>query len=87
MPLIAASDVTGSLATELERELLSMDKEEQTLIKEIKTAARNGNVKGAKMLARSLVRLRGQRTKVLASASQLRSVRTTIGVGPSPAPA
>ena len=32
------------------------------------------------MLAKSLVRLRGQRTKVLASSAQLRGVRASIGV-------
>ena len=68
-------------APDLERELLSIDREEKKLIVEIKAAARNGNEKGAKLLARSLVRLRGQRTKVLASAAQLRGVRATIGVG------
>lgn len=69
------------LAAELERDLLSMDKEEVKLVAEIRAAAKHGNVKGAKILARAVVRLRGQRTKVLASAAQLRSVRTTIGVG------
>ena len=67
-------------APDLERELLSIDREEKKLIVEIKAAARNGNEKGAKLLARSLVRLRGQQTKVLASAAQLRGVRAAIGV-------
>ncbi len=66
--------------TDLERELLSIDREEKKLIKEIKDAARTGNEKGARLLAKSLVRLRGQRTKVLASSAQLRGVRASIGV-------
>ena len=41
---------------------------------------RQGNDKGARVLAKSLVRLRGQRTKVLASSAQLRGVRASIGV-------
>lgn len=63
----------------MERELLSIDREEKKLIKEIKDAARTGNEKGARLLAKSLVRLRGQRTKVLASSAQLRGVRASIG--------
>ena len=43
-------------------------------------ASRHGNEKGARVLAKSLVRLRGQRTKVLASSAQLRGVRASIGV-------
>ncbi len=66
--------------TDLDRELLGIDREEKKLIKEIKEAARNGNEKGARVLAKSLVRLRGQRTKVLASSAQLRGVRASIGV-------
>ena len=46
-------------------------------------ACRNGNEKGARLLAKSLVRLRGQRTKVLASSAQLRGVRASIGVSTS----
>ena len=71
-------------APDLERELLTIDREEKKLVVEIKAAARNGNEKGAKLLAKSLVRLRGQRTKVLASAAQLRGVRVSIGVRPPP---
>ncbi len=40
---------------------------------------RQGNDKGARVLAKSLVRLRGQRTKVLASSAQIRGVRASIG--------
>lgn len=65
---------------DLERELLSIDREEKKLIIEIKNAAKNGNDKGARVLAQSLVRLRGQRTKLLASSAQLRGVRASIGV-------
>ena len=68
------------LVPDLERELLAIDREEKKLVVEIKAAARAGNEKGAKLLAKSLVRLRGQRTKVLASAAQLRGVRASIGV-------
>lgn len=66
--------------TDLDRELLGIDREEKKLIKEIKEAARNGNEKGARVLAKSLVRLRGQRTKVLASSAQLRGIRASVGV-------
>ncbi len=47
---------------------------------EMSWARRHGNEKGARVLAKSLVRLRGQRTKVLASSAQLRGVRASIGV-------
>jgi division protein CdvB (Snf7/Vps24/ESCRT-III family) len=67
-------------AVDLERELLAIDRDEKKLIKEIKDAARHGNEKGARVLAQSLVRLRGQRSKLMASSAQLRGVRTTIGV-------
>lgn len=43
-------------------------------------ACRHGNENGARVLAKSLVRLRGQRTKVMASSAQLRGVRASIGV-------
>ncbi|KAK9918465.1 hypothetical protein WJX75_004255 [Coccomyxa subellipsoidea] len=71
-------EITGGVR-DLDRELLGIDREEKKLIKEIKEAARNGNEKGARALAKSLVRLRGQRTKVLASSAQLRGVRASIG--------
>lgn len=70
----------SACCADLERELLSIDREEKKLIKEIKEAARTGNDKGTRVLAKSLVRLRGQRTKVLASSAQLRGVRASIGV-------
>ncbi|BDA48984.1 Charged multivesicular body protein 2b [Coccomyxa sp. Obi] len=75
---ISQREITGGVR-DLERELLSIDREEKKLIKEIKDAARTGNEKGARLLAKSLVRLRGQRTKVLASSAQLRGVRASIG--------
>lgn len=43
---------------DLERELLTLRREEQQLVKQIKDAAAKNNVAGAKVLAKQLVRLR-----------------------------
>ena len=65
---------------DLERELLSVDREEAKLVKEIKAAAAKGNVSSARVLAKSLVRLRGQKAKLHAGILQMRGVRSTIAV-------
>ena len=65
---------------DLERELLSVDREEAKLVKEIKSAAAKGNESAARVLAKSLVRLRGQKAKLHAGILQMRGVRSTIAV-------
>ena len=66
--------------TDLERELLSVDREEAKLVKEIKSAAAKGNESSARVLAKSLVRLRGQKAKLHAGILQMRGVRSAIAV-------
>ena len=67
---------------DLERELLSVDREEAKLVKEIKAAAAKGNEGSARVLAKSLVRLRGQKAKLHAGILQMRGVRSAIAVRP-----
>lgn len=57
-----------------------MDREEAKLVKEIKAAAAKGNESAARVLAKSLVRLRGQKAKLHAGILQMRGVRSTIAV-------
>ena len=57
-----------------------LKREEQKLVKEIKQAAAKGNTAGAKQLAKSLIRLRGQEAKLQSSMGQLRGVKTSITV-------
>lgn len=57
-----------------------LKREEQKLTKEIKQAAAKGNMAGAKQLAKSLIRLRNQESKLQASMGQLRGVKTSITV-------
>ncbi|KAK9820266.1 hypothetical protein WJX72_008298 [[Myrmecia] bisecta] len=68
----------GHGVRDLERELVSLKREEAKLIKEIKAAANAGNQQGARVLAKSLVRLRAQQTKLHASMAQMRGVKTSI---------
>lgn len=65
---------------DIEREVLVLKREEQKLTREIKQAAAKGNTAGAKQLAKSLIRLRGQEAKLQASMGQLRGVKTSITV-------
>lgn len=67
-------------ATDIEREVLILKREEQKLTREIKQAASKGNTAGAKQLAKSLIRLRAQEAKLQASMGQLRGVKTSITV-------
>lgn len=48
------------LAADIEREIASLKRDEQRLVMEIKKAAKQGNTPATKVLAKSLVRLRGQ---------------------------
>ena len=70
---------------DLERELLSADREEQKLVKEIRAAAARGNEASARVLAKSLVRLRAQKAKLHAGVLQMRGVRSTLAVRPGAA--
>lgn len=64
----------------LDRELLALRREEAKLVTDIKAAAKRGDQASAKVLARSLVRLRAQITKLQASAANLRGVATNLTV-------
>lgn len=68
----------GRSVRDIEKEVLALKREEQKLIKEIKQTAAKGNTAGAKQLAKSLIRLRGQEAKLQASMGQLRGVKTSI---------
>eukprot|EP00899_Mesostigma_viride_P010317 jgi/Mesvir1/19287/Mv10362-RA.1 len=62
----------------LDREVMQLQREEEKLIAEIKRAAKQGNQDAAKILAKQLVRLRAQQTKMRNSQAQLRGVGTHI---------
>ena len=70
------------LAADLERELLSLKREEARLITEIKKAARDGNQASTRILAKSLVRVRGQQTKIHAGIAQMQGVKSGMTVSP-----
>ncbi len=52
--------LTPLCAADIDREIMELKRQEQQLIKDIKTAAKQGNQASMKILAKSLVRLRGQ---------------------------
>lgn len=63
---------------EIERELMGLKREEEKLIREIKAAAKANNTAAMRVLAKSLVRLRGQMTTLQSSAAQLKGVKHNI---------
>jgi hypothetical protein len=63
---------------DLDRELLALKREEQKLIAEIKAAAKANNQPAARVLAKSLVRLRAQMSKLQGSQANLRGVSTNL---------
>ncbi len=67
-------------AADLEREQLGLKREEQKLIREIKAAAAKNNTPTVRVLAKSLVRLRGQQARLQASAAQMRGVSSSMVV-------
>lgn len=68
----------GKGVRDLERELASNKREEQKLIQQIKLSAKNGNQGATRTLAQSLVRLRQQQTKLIASVAHLKGVSTQL---------
>jgi len=66
--------------TEIDREVTALQREEQKLIRDIKAAAKTGNTAATRVLAKSLVRLRGQITSLKGSSAQLRGVSTNLTV-------
>lgn len=68
----------GHNVRDLERELAVLKREEAKLVKEIKDAAAKGNVAGAKILAKNLVRIRNQQTKLLSAMAGLRGVSVSM---------
>ena len=68
---------------DLQRELLSLQREEQKLINDIKKTAKQGNTQATKTLAKSLVRIRGQMNQLRASEAHLRGVKYAVTVRPS----
>lgn len=65
---------------DIDREVLALQREEAKLISEIKAAAKAGNTPATRVLAKSLVRLRGQIAQLRGSSAQLRGVGTSITV-------
>lgn len=63
---------------DLDRELLALKREEQKLIADIKAAAKANNQPAARVLAKSLVRLRAQMSKLQGSQANLRGVSTNL---------
>ena len=64
----------------IEREIMDMKREEQKLIREIKAAAKTGNDASVKVLAKSLVRVRNQISKLQGQSAQLKGIGTQITV-------
>lgn len=60
-------------AAEIEREIFQAKREEDKLIREIKLAAKQGNAGSARILAKSLIRLRAHITKLQTSAANLKA--------------
>lgn len=63
---------------DLDRELMALKREEQKLVLEIKAAAKTNNQAAMRVLAKSLVRLRGQMAKLQGSQANLRGVSTNL---------
>ncbi len=59
---------------DLEREKMSLERQENQIILDIKKAAKNGNQSGAKILAKQLVQIRAQKEKVTMMKMHLGSV-------------
>ena len=69
------------ILADLEREQMGLKREEQKLIREIKAAAAKNNTPTVRVLAKSLVRLRGQQARLQASAAQMRGISSSMVVG------
>lgn len=68
------------MLADLERELASLNREEQKLVQQIKQSAKQGNQVATRTLAKSLVRLRAQQSKLIASVAHMKGVSTTLTV-------
>mmetsp|Transcript_35241 Transcript_35241/g.104253 ORF Transcript_35241/g.104253 Transcript_35241/m.104253 type:complete len:214 (-) Transcript_35241:467-1108(-) len=65
-------------ARNIDREIAQLKREEAKLVQEIKAAAKSGNEASVRILAKSVVRVRAQITKLYSSQAQLRGVSTNI---------
>lgn len=72
--------IIGANVRDLERELATLKRQEQQVVRDIKAAASKNNEVGAKVLAKQLVRLRAQQTKLLTAIASLRGVSTSVVV-------
>lgn len=70
--------IIGANVRDLERELATLKRQEQQVVRDIKAAASKNNEVGAKVLAKQLVRLRAQQTKLLTAIASLRGVSTSV---------
>jgi len=64
----------------LEKEIAELKREESKLIQQIKAAAKRGNNAETKILAKSLVRIRQQITKITSGSAQLKGISTHMTV-------
>eukprot|EP00877_Chromochloris_zofingiensis_P011991 jgi/Chrzof1/7045/Cz02g08210.t1 len=63
---------------DVDREVIALKREEEKLIRDIKAAAKTNNTAAMRVLAKSLVRIRSQITKMQGSSAQLRGVSTNL---------
>lgn len=68
---------------DVDREVIALKREEEKLIRDIKAAAKTNNTAAMRVLAKSLVRIRSQITKMQGSSAQLRGVSTNLTVSAS----
>lgn len=67
---------------DVEKELQNLKREEQKLIGQIKACARQGNDASTRIMAKSLIRIRQQITKLTAGNAHLKTVSTQMTVKP-----
>eukprot|EP01098_Paradermamoeba_levis_P007277 TRINITY_DN3003_c0_g1_i1.p1 TRINITY_DN3003_c0_g1~~TRINITY_DN3003_c0_g1_i1.p1 ORF type:complete len:212 (-),score=69.56 TRINITY_DN3003_c0_g1_i1:128-763(-) len=65
---------------DLEREILALERQEKQLIQEIKKLAAKGDEASAKTLAKELVRVRSQRTKLFSMKAKLHGINAHTSV-------
>jgi division protein CdvB (Snf7/Vps24/ESCRT-III family) len=75
-----SSHTFSGFLTDIDREIMQLKREEAKLITDIKAAAKTNNQAAMKVLAKALVRLRGQIAKLQGSSANLRGVSTNLTV-------
>ena len=70
----------GRNVRDIEREILALQREEAKCVREVKAAAAQGNMKGVKILAQQVVRIRNQKAKLHSQVANLRGVTYSMAV-------